>query len=119
MAMIQSLPLLSDLHAKAPTLDPIPAGATKRTLVKYVTSNYSPMGSRFRCWHFGDERLKELKGAVIPFLLLALACPNFDYAAIVHYHREMFAELLEKPIDMATYKKHAPRLRRLLYRRQD
>ncbi|KAJ2033342.1 hypothetical protein H4S03_005714 [Coemansia sp. S3946] len=119
MAMIQSLPLLSDLHAKAPTLDPIPAGATKRTLVKYVTSNYSPMGTRFRCWHFGEERLKELKGAVVPFLLLALACPNFDYAAIVHYQREMFAELLEKTIAMATYKKHAPRLRRLLYRRQE
>ncbi|KAJ2073884.1 hypothetical protein GGH13_001698 [Coemansia sp. S155-1] len=119
MALIQSLPLLSDLHAKAPTLDPIPAGATKRTLVKYVTSNYSPMGTRFRCWHFGDERLKELKGAVVPFLLLALACPNFDYAAIVHYHREMFAELLEKVINMATYKKHAPRLRRLLYHSPD
>ncbi|KAJ2069909.1 hypothetical protein GGI08_000112 [Coemansia sp. S2] len=119
MTLIQSLPLLSDLHAKAPTLDPIPAGATKRTLIKYVTSNYSPMGSRFRCWHFGDERLKELKGAVVPFLLLALACPNFDYAAIVHYQREMFAELLEKTIAMATYKKHAPRLRRLLYRRQE
>ncbi|KAJ2749834.1 hypothetical protein GGI19_005451 [Coemansia pectinata] len=119
MTLIQSLPLLSDLHAKAPTLSPMPSGVTKRKLIAYVSSNYSPMGTRFRCWHFGDDDLKYLKGAVIPFLLLALACPNFDYAAIVHYQREMFAELLEKVINMATYKKHAPRLRRLLFNRPE
>ncbi|KAJ2259361.1 hypothetical protein GGI01_003705 [Coemansia sp. RSA 376] len=53
MTLIQSLPLLSDLHAQAPTLDPMPAGVTKRILVNYVCSNYSPTGKRFRCWHFG------------------------------------------------------------------
>ncbi|KAJ2076159.1 hypothetical protein GGI01_002143 [Coemansia sp. RSA 376] len=114
MTLIQSLPLLSDLHAQAPTLDPLPAGATMRTLVKYVCSNYSPMGTRFRCWHFGCVNVKHLKGVVKPFLLLALACPNFDYVAIVHYNRETFAKLLEKAIDTIAFKKHAPRLRRLL-----
>ncbi|KAJ2066849.1 hypothetical protein GGI08_001671 [Coemansia sp. S2] len=114
MTLIQSLPLLSDLHAQAPTLDPLPAGATKRTLVKYVCSNYSPMGKRFRCWHFGCVNVKYLKDTVKPFLLLALACPNFDYAAIVYYDRETFAKLLEKTIDTIAFKKHAPRLRRLL-----
>ncbi|KAJ2108402.1 hypothetical protein GGI16_001154 [Coemansia sp. S142-1] len=114
MTLIQSLPLLSDLHAQAPTLDPLPAGVTKRTLVKYVCSHYSPMGKRFRCWHFGCVNVKHLKGVVKPFLLLALACPNFDYAAIVHYNRETFAKLLEKAIDTIAFKKHAPRLRRLL-----
>ncbi|KAJ2056266.1 hypothetical protein GGI17_006284 [Coemansia sp. S146] len=119
MTLIQSLPLLSDLHAKAPTLDPMPVGVTKRKLIAYVHSNYSPMGTRFRCWHIGNECVKELKGAVIPFLLLALACPNFDYIAIFHYTRERFAELLEQAINMATYKKHAPRLRRLLLNRPE
>ncbi|KAJ2757431.1 hypothetical protein GGI19_000032 [Coemansia pectinata] len=117
MTLIQSLPLLSDLHARPPTLDPMPAGVTKRKLIAYVHSNYSPMGTRFRCWHIGNERVKELKDAVIPFVLPALACPNFDYVAIFHFTRERFAELLEQAINMATYKKHAPRLRRLLLNR--
>ncbi|KAJ2049269.1 hypothetical protein H4S04_003329 [Coemansia sp. S16] len=114
MTLIQSLPLLSDLHAQAPTLDPMPAGVTKRILVNYVCSNYSPTGKRFRCWHFGCVNVKCLKDTVNPFLLLALACPNFDYAAIVHYNRETFAKLLEKAIDTIAFKKHAPRLHRLL-----
>ncbi|KAJ2095285.1 hypothetical protein GGI09_000512, partial [Coemansia sp. S100] len=99
----------------APTLDPLPAGVTKRTVVKYVSSNYSPMAMRFRCWHFGDEDLKHLKDAVKPSLLLALTCPNFDYAAAVDKKHEKFAELLEKTIGMVTYKNYVPRLRRLLY----
>ncbi|KAJ2411837.1 hypothetical protein GGF41_006260 [Coemansia sp. RSA 2531] len=115
MTLIKSLPLLSDFHAKAPTLDPLPAGVTKCSLVKYVSSNYLPMGTRFRCWHFGDKDLKHLKDAVKPFLFLALACPNFDFAAAVDKNREKFAELLEKTISMATYKKYVPRLCRLLY----
>ncbi|KAJ2886677.1 hypothetical protein H4R27_000466 [Coemansia aciculifera] len=114
MTLIQSLPLLSDLHAKAPVLDPMPAGVTMRNLVTYVCSNYSPMATRFRCWHFGSGDVKRMKDAVKPFLLLALECPNFDYAAVVYYEREKFAKLLEKTIDTAAYKKHGTRLRRLL-----
>ncbi|KAJ2749578.1 hypothetical protein GGI19_005587, partial [Coemansia pectinata] len=48
MTLIKSLPLLSDLHAMAPTLDPMPAGISKRKLIAYVSSNYSPMATRFR-----------------------------------------------------------------------
>ncbi|KAJ2055281.1 hypothetical protein GGI17_006692, partial [Coemansia sp. S146] len=43
MTLIKSLPLLSDIHSMAPALDPMPAGVTKRGLVKYVCSNYSPI----------------------------------------------------------------------------
>ncbi|KAJ2020495.1 hypothetical protein GGI14_000793 [Coemansia sp. S680] len=115
MTLIQSLPLLSDIHAAAPTLDPMPDGATARNVVAYVTSNYSPMGTRFRCWHFGCDFSRRMKDKVKPFLLLVLACPNFDYAAAVDYEREKFVKLLEKTIGMVAYKKHAPRLRRLLF----
>ncbi|KAJ2430816.1 hypothetical protein GGF41_000818 [Coemansia sp. RSA 2531] len=114
MTLIQSLPLLSDLHAQAPTLDPMPAGVTVRNVVTYVRSNYSPIDTRFRCWHFGGGGSRLMKDKVKPFLLLALACPNFDYAAAVHYEREEFAKRLEKTIGTAAYKKYAPRLRRLL-----
>ncbi|KAJ1899638.1 hypothetical protein LPJ71_005953, partial [Coemansia sp. S17] len=78
MALIKSLPLLSDLRSKAPTLGPTPEGITKRSLVTYVCSNYSPMGTRFRGWHCENDSIIELKDAVKPFMLLALACPNFD-----------------------------------------
>ncbi|KAJ2873663.1 hypothetical protein GGH93_003054 [Coemansia aciculifera] len=115
MTLIKSLTLLSDLHAKAPTLDPMPDGITQCKLVAYVCSNYSPMGTRFRCWHIKDDNEGYLREAVKPFLLLALACPNFDYVAFTPYAREKFADLLEKAIDTANYKEHAPRLRRLLH----
>ncbi|KAJ2256301.1 hypothetical protein GGI13_001240, partial [Coemansia sp. RSA 455] len=110
MTLIKSLPLLSDLHAKSPTLDPMPEGVTKSTIVKYVTSNYSPMAMRFRCWHLQYGGV----GGVIPFLLLALACTSFDYVAIGGCRRKRFEKLLENTIDMVTYREHAPRLRRLL-----
>ncbi|KAJ2056248.1 hypothetical protein GGI17_006293 [Coemansia sp. S146] len=119
MTLIQSLPLLSDLHAKAPTLDPMPAGVTKCRLISYVCSKYSPMSTRFRCWHIGRGDVEFTKDAVIPFLLLALACPNFDYDAVVYDRHEPFVKLMEKVIGMATYKKHASRLRRLLNRKSE
>ncbi|KAJ2462797.1 hypothetical protein GGI03_004245 [Coemansia sp. RSA 2337] len=70
MTLIKSLSLLTDFHVKAPTLDPLPAGVTKRTVVKYVSSNYLPMGTRFRCWHIENNRVEYLEDAVKPFLLL-------------------------------------------------
>ncbi|KAJ2011626.1 hypothetical protein GGI14_006094, partial [Coemansia sp. S680] len=88
MALIKSLPLLSDLRSKAPTLGPTPEGITKRSLVTYVCSNYSPMGTRFRGWHCENDSIIELKDAVKPFMLLALACPNFDNVTIFHIARE-------------------------------
>ncbi|KAJ2859978.1 hypothetical protein GGH94_005788 [Coemansia aciculifera] len=119
MTLIQSLPLLSDLHAKAPTLDPMPAGVTKRRLISYVCSKYSPMGTRFRRWHIGRGDVEFTKDVAMPLLLLALACPNFDYAAVVHDRRKAFAELREEAIGKVTYKKHAPRLCRLLNRKPE
>ncbi|KAJ2058562.1 hypothetical protein GGI17_004974 [Coemansia sp. S146] len=119
MTLIKSLPILSDLYARAPTLDPMPDGVTKHNLVTYVCSNYSPMATRFRCWHFGSGNAIRLRDTVKPFLLLALACPNFDYAAVVYYEREKFAKLLEKTTDTAAYKKHGTRLRRLLPHRPE
>ncbi|KAJ2684591.1 hypothetical protein IWW39_004810 [Coemansia spiralis] len=48
MTLIRLLPSLSNLHALAPTLDPLPAGVTSDGLIPYVLSNYSPMAVRFR-----------------------------------------------------------------------
>ncbi|KAJ2011629.1 hypothetical protein IWW57_006561 [Coemansia sp. S610] len=116
MALLKSLPLLSDFHAQSPVLDPLPDGVTKRGLVAYVRSNYSPMAPRFRCWHLGSSQDKYLKASAVLFLLLALACPNFDFVAAGASKREILTAALEKALGMATYKKYAPRLRRLLPR---
>ncbi|KAJ2699520.1 hypothetical protein H4218_002583 [Coemansia sp. IMI 209128] len=115
MTLIRLLPLLSDLHALAPTLDPLPAGVTSNGLVPYVLSNYSPMAVRFRCWHMeGAIYDKHLIDAVTPVLLLALACPNFDYAAVTRNKRYLFAGQLERAIDKPSFEAFAPRLRRLI-----
>ncbi|KAJ2024778.1 hypothetical protein GGI06_000854 [Coemansia sp. S85] len=115
MTLIRLLPLLSNLHALAPTLDPLPAGVTSDGLIPYVLSNYSPMAVRFRCWHMeGVFHDKHLIGAVTPVLLLALACPNFDYAAVNWHRRLAFAAQLERAIVKPSFEAFAPRLRRLI-----
>ncbi|KAJ2026350.1 hypothetical protein GGI06_000199 [Coemansia sp. S85] len=112
--LIKSLPLLSDLHAKAPKLHPIPESLIFHNLVSYVNTNYSPMATRFRCWHIDEDEEDYVANSVMPFLLLALACPNFDYVAVFHRLRGLFAERLWMEINKPHFKKYAPRLRRLL-----
>ncbi|KAJ2040392.1 hypothetical protein IW146_003637 [Coemansia sp. RSA 922] len=114
MTLIKSLPLLSDLHAEAPTLDPIPSGVNRRDVVAYVSSNYSPMGAKFQCWHIENNRVEYSEEEVVPFLLLALVCPNFDHILVVFYMREMLAKQLEKAIHKTTPRKHAARWCRLV-----
>ncbi|KAJ2755877.1 hypothetical protein GGI19_001298 [Coemansia pectinata] len=114
MALIQAPPLLSDLHSWAPMLDPMPDSVKEHNFVAYVCSKYSPMGKRFRCWHTVDDDVQHLDAAMTPFLLLALVCPSFDFVAVEDCTQEVYASQLERAIDMATYRKHAPRLRRFL-----
>ncbi|KAJ2878841.1 hypothetical protein H4R27_005625, partial [Coemansia aciculifera] len=53
-----------------------------------------------------------------PISLLALACPNFDYAAAAvtrNGQSQFFMEQMEKTIDSDRFKPYAPRLRRLIF----
>ncbi|KAJ2032256.1 hypothetical protein IWW57_000313 [Coemansia sp. S610] len=112
--LIKSLPLLSDLHAKAPKLDPMPEFLAFDDLVGYVHTTYSPMATRFRCWHIDEDKVDYVANSVMPFLLLALACPNFDYVAVFRRLRGLLAEQLWMEINKPIFKMYAPRLRRLL-----
>ncbi|KAJ2032713.1 hypothetical protein IWW57_000065 [Coemansia sp. S610] len=47
LTLINPLPLLSDLHAFAPTLDQISESMLSDDLVGYVDANYSPMMTQF------------------------------------------------------------------------
>ncbi|KAJ2886412.1 hypothetical protein H4R27_000703 [Coemansia aciculifera] len=80
----------------------MPTGVTKAKLPAHVISNYSPMAKRFRCWLFQD-------------FLVALACPNFDYSAPPPAGIKKYREKLEETIATRGFKKHAPRLGRLLF----
>ncbi|KAJ2634210.1 hypothetical protein GGF44_003577, partial [Coemansia sp. RSA 1694] len=55
ITLIKSLPLLSDLHTAAPTLDGLGQGIDMAELPDYVRSTYAPVGQRFRCWCLGYD----------------------------------------------------------------
>ncbi|KAJ2780832.1 hypothetical protein GGI18_003784, partial [Coemansia linderi] len=109
------LPLLTDFYAYPQSIGTLPSGVAKNKLVNYVRSTYAPMSRRFRCWHLKCVVYVSLEIAVRCVLLLALACPNMDYAAIAPPSRVAFMELMKKAIDSREFQPYAPRLRRLLF----
>ncbi|KAJ2061202.1 hypothetical protein GGI17_003237 [Coemansia sp. S146] len=115
ITLIKSLPLLSDLQTSSPSLEPMPDGVTSDKLPEHMFTNYAPMGRRFRCWNLDIGYANICSELATCVLLLALACPNFDYAAVGKGHREFFMEQMEKVIASDYFKSYAPRLRRLLF----
>ncbi|KAJ2331509.1 hypothetical protein GGI00_003221 [Coemansia sp. RSA 2681] len=113
--LIKSLPLLSDLHASAPTLGEPPQGIDVTELSEYVRSTYAPMGVRFRCWHIGYNGFGNYQELATCMLLLALASPNFDYAAVDRSNRKPFMKAMREKIAEPGFSKYAPRLQRLLF----
>ncbi|KAJ2335701.1 hypothetical protein GGI00_001226 [Coemansia sp. RSA 2681] len=116
ISLIKSLPLLSDLATQPVVLGEMPQGITVADLPAYVRVAYSSMGKRFRCWHqkYYYSRPDYAKLATC-MLLLALVCPNFDYAAVQEKHREEFMEAMRVQIAEPGFSQDAPRLRRLLF----
>ncbi|KAJ2330764.1 hypothetical protein GGI00_003555 [Coemansia sp. RSA 2681] len=113
--LIKSLPLLSDLETGDPTMDELPQGITLARLPEYARSTYAPMGKRFRCWHISFSPSTRLGNLATCVLVLALICPNFDYAAVDGRHCERFMEVMKGMISEPGFIHHAPRLRRLLF----
>ncbi|KAJ2330308.1 hypothetical protein GGI00_003770 [Coemansia sp. RSA 2681] len=117
IALIKALPLLSDLHTTIPYLGEMPVGSSLATLPAHVISSYAPMGQKFRCWCFSreDEDVSEETAQCV--LLLALICPNFDYAALLDGDRWQLMWMLEDTIDTDDFVEHEQRLERLLFSR--
>ncbi|KAJ2342753.1 hypothetical protein GGH92_005236, partial [Coemansia sp. RSA 2673] len=72
IALIKSLPLLSDLQTCTPHLAPLPVGVTDEKLIEHVLSNYYPTGLRFRCWHiafYEGYNFKEVARCVLSLAL--------------------------------------------------
>ncbi|KAJ2352219.1 hypothetical protein GGH92_001386 [Coemansia sp. RSA 2673] len=115
IALVTALPLLSDLRTLLPVLGPLPNGVAKHKLPAYVIANYAPTGKRFRCWSYGYSLDGNgFKEAVRCVLLLALVCPNFDYAA-VGLSGELFMAHMKEMITTDGFRPYAARLRRLLF----
>ncbi|KAJ2252195.1 hypothetical protein GGI13_003426 [Coemansia sp. RSA 455] len=115
IALVKALPLLSELYMAVPTTDPWPTGIPKHKLPAYVIANYAPTSGRFRCWHFCINSDNGFKNVVRCVLLLALVCPNFDFATIDIGYREKFMMCMKKMINTDGFRPHATRLRRLLF----
>ncbi|KAJ2344118.1 hypothetical protein GGH92_004622 [Coemansia sp. RSA 2673] len=116
IALIKSLPLLSDLHAPPPSLGSNPTGIVDEQLPVYVLSQYSPIGKRFRCWHITyDARAIDLQGVIRAVLLLALVCPSFDCFNTGCRRRNQFREMTEVAVASDMFKEYAPCLCRLLF----
>ncbi|KAJ2066749.1 hypothetical protein IW146_003704 [Coemansia sp. RSA 922] len=118
ITLIESLPLLSDLHAMSPILGSFPADAIVDRLPVYVLSKYAPIGPRFRCWHAHYSRGANLGEVVACVLLLALICPNFDYCTPPKFLQKQFMGLIARAVSSEEYKQHAPRLLRLFFSRE-
>ncbi|KAJ2062673.1 hypothetical protein GGI17_002281 [Coemansia sp. S146] len=114
VVLVRSLPLLSDLYTSYPKLGPIPAGVTLADLPDYAISKFAPVDNRFRCWHLDDDEIEVSKEVVHCVILLALVCPNFDYAALAKNKREEYMKLLSATI-ANEYQQYAPRLQRFLF----
>ncbi|KAJ2811666.1 hypothetical protein H4S07_001913, partial [Coemansia furcata] len=116
-SLIRSLPLLSDLHTWDLAIGELPQGVSIAMLPSYVRATYSPIGKRFRCWHVrADWDHEDIYVEVATcMLLIALVCPNFDYAAVDREQREFFMMVMEEKINEPEFSQDAPRLRRLLF----
>ncbi|KAJ2064609.1 hypothetical protein GGI17_000936 [Coemansia sp. S146] len=116
ISLVKSLPLLSDLHVPSLTVGELPQGVSMATFPGYVRATFAPMGKRFRCWHTHTYRSRKVDYIEIAtcMLLLALICPNFDYAAIDKRHREPFMKAMQEKINEPEFSQNAPRLERLL-----
>ncbi|KAJ2056245.1 hypothetical protein GGI17_006290 [Coemansia sp. S146] len=110
ISLIKSLPLLSDLQAPFPSIGSMPDGVTMNELPKYMVSTYAPMGERFRCW-----RIICYTSNVENIMLLALICPNFDYAAVDPEYRELFIAHMRDKIQADGFRQHEEWLRRLFF----
>ncbi|KAJ2743181.1 hypothetical protein GGI20_003945 [Coemansia sp. BCRC 34301] len=117
ITLVKSLPLLSDLHSRSPNLGPLPVGVSLDELPAYTIAKYSPMGHRFRCWHLTSFSWGDPSEIFRSILLLALVCPNFDYAATHHTFRRPFMLGIVDMIYSDQFKQHSTRLQRLLFDR--
>ncbi|KAJ2866124.1 hypothetical protein GGH94_001743 [Coemansia aciculifera] len=111
--LVKSLPLLTDLHTDGITLNVMPDGITADELPTYVVTTYGSASERLRCWHIINFRSGGYDVLASCVLLLALACPNFDYISHPFSLRKQILEPMVNISNTAQFEQHKPRLERL------
>ncbi|KAJ2005726.1 hypothetical protein GGI04_002127 [Coemansia thaxteri] len=115
IALVKSLPLLSDLGigVVVPSLQLwyIPSNE----LTEHVLSTYSCASIRLKYLLIYRSLVDDIGKICIKYILLmALACPHLTFVAPYSGSYGKFFKLMRKTIYSTTFKKYAPQLERLL-----
>ncbi|KAJ1905369.1 hypothetical protein GGI09_002179 [Coemansia sp. S100] len=114
IALLKTLPLLSDLRTLPPVIGPLPADVALDDLPAHVVSTFAPMGTKFRLWHlFDPDDRNTMDDSLSCVLLLALVCPNFFRitANFIGYNQSL--EMIEEAITSDMFKPYASRLQHI------
>ncbi|KAJ2343834.1 hypothetical protein GGH91_003066 [Coemansia sp. RSA 2671] len=111
IALIKSLPLLSDLRTSFPVLGPEHRDIKPNELPSYVAKTFGPISWRFCRWYFCD--LDNSVAVAKCVLLLALTCPNFEHINPEHYDDDDFMCAMRELCRTPGFKPFAARLRSL------
>ncbi|KAJ2067329.1 hypothetical protein GGH13_005356 [Coemansia sp. S155-1] len=113
LSLVKLLPLLTDLYTDGITLNTMPDGVTADELPTYVVTTHGLTSERFRCWHIIDFRSGGYDVLASCVLLVALACPNFEYISHPFSLRKKILEPMVKMSSAARFERYKPRLERL------
>ncbi|KAJ2458835.1 hypothetical protein GGF42_001827 [Coemansia sp. RSA 2424] len=83
VALIKSLPLLSDLRLGVPKLDPHLANIPKYRLFETLIESHAPMGKQLQRLIVRNSRVP-LEDLAVFTVLLASLCPNLDFMDVSH-----------------------------------
>ncbi|KAJ2751356.1 hypothetical protein GGI19_004531, partial [Coemansia pectinata] len=108
IALINILPMMSDLTVKSTSPWPLPYGIMLNKLPAYMISTYAPMGKRFRCWRFDSHMTASFTINAQCVLLLTLVCPNFTFAAPPYGERKEYAAQLKTGMASDMFKSYEP-----------
>ncbi|KAJ2076000.1 hypothetical protein GGH13_000213 [Coemansia sp. S155-1] len=111
--LVKALPMLSDLYSDYPMLDRSIAVFDWPAIIASSVKRYAPLNKRFKFWCF-SSRGRLTKEMVQCVLLLAVLCPNFNYAMSSGDNQMEFMLLARKIIASPGFKNYEQRLKRVL-----
>ncbi|KAJ2745566.1 hypothetical protein GGI20_002053 [Coemansia sp. BCRC 34301] len=105
LKLIEALPQLSVLQSGCPQIGIMFATLHWLELMSVFVMKFVPLSTRFRLWHFeaGEKTSMEMVQCV---MLVALVCPNFDYAISSANHQHQFMALARAVIALPGFRDH-------------
>ncbi|KAJ2879995.1 hypothetical protein H4R27_004986 [Coemansia aciculifera] len=119
IALIRSLPLLSDLSTEPPNIGTLPDGIALNDIPAYVISTFAPMGTKFKRWLLVDYHTKMGDDSLMCVLLLALACPSFWRADTLAIRYEESLRILKEALSLDMFKPYTQHLQYFQFHGRD